>query len=77
MKLMKRIKSLKKKKKRKERLVPALQWVELGVVPLASGGVIWGGCEPSMTLGSLFDGRCGCVPVLLIVWPEAFHHWSL
>lgn len=77
MKLMKRIKSLKKKKKGKERLVPALQWVELDVVPLASGGVIWGGCEPSMTLGSLFADGCGCVSVLLTVWPETFQHWSL
>ena len=64
-----------------EGLVPAHWWVELGLVPLVgravSGGVFRGGCELSMTLGSLSADRWGCVPTLLIVWPEASQHWSL
>ena len=55
--------------------------MELGLVPLVgravSGGVFRGGCELSMTLGSLSADRWGCVPTLLIVWPEASQHWSL
>ena len=34
----------------------------------ASGGVVWGVCELSMILGSLFANGWGCVPVLLVVW---------
>ena len=33
-----------------------------------SGGVFWGVCELSMTLGSLFANEWGCVPVLLVFW---------
>ena len=33
------------------------------------GGVFWGVCELIMILGNLSANGCGCVPVLLIVWP--------
>ena len=36
-----------------------------------SGGVFWGVCELSMTLGSLSANGWGCVPVLLVVWHGA------
>ena len=54
--------------------MPMLWWVELSLFPLmgsaSSGGVFWGVCELSTTLGSLSaDGWC-CVPVLLVVWHE-------
>ena len=55
--------------------MPALCWVELSLFPLmgraASGGVFWGVCELSMTLGSLCSDAWDCVPVLLVVWHEA------
>ena len=37
-----------------------------------SGGVFWGVCGLSMTLGSLSADGCVCVPVLLFVWHGAF-----
>ena len=37
----------------------------------ATGGVFWGVCELSMTLGSLSANGWGCVPVLLVVWHGA------
>ena len=49
-------------------LVPAHWWVELGLVPLAGRTVF------SKQLCA--DGW-GCVPTLLVVWPEASQHWSL
>ena len=59
----------------------ALWWVELGLVPLVGRdvlrGVFWGVCEVSRTLGRLSADGWGCVPVLLVVWPEASQHWSL
>ena len=59
-----------------EGLVPVLCWVELSLFPLmgraASGGVFWGVCELSMTLGSLSADGWGCVPVLLVIWREVF-----
>ena len=36
-----------------------------------SGGVFWGVCELSMTLGSLCADGWVCVPVLFVVWCEA------
>ena len=33
-----------------------------------SGVVFWSICELIMILGSLSANRCGCVPVLLVVW---------
>ena len=46
-------------------------WVDPDLVFLVgramSGGVFWGVCELSMTLGSLSDNGWGCVPVLLVV----------
>ena len=30
-----------------------------------------------MTLGSLSSDGWGCVPILVVVWPEASQHWSL
>ena len=35
-----------------------------------SGGLLWGGCELIMTLGSLSADGWGCVPFLLVVWCE-------
>lgn len=53
----------------------ALWWLELNLIPLVgramSGGVFGGIYELSTNLSSLFaDGWC-CVPVLVVVWPEA------
>ena len=46
-----------------------LWWLELNLIPLVgramSGGVL------SATLSSLFADGWSCVPVLLVVWPEA------
>ena len=36
-----------------------------------SGGLFWGVCELSMTLGSLYANGWFCVPVLFVVWCEA------
>ena len=51
--------------------MPVFWWVELDLVPLMSramsGGVFWGVCEVSTTLGSLSADRWVCVPVLLVV----------
>ena len=30
-----------------------------------------------MILSSLSSDDWGCVPLLLVLWPEAFQHWSL
>ena len=61
--------------------MPAHWCVELCVVPLVdratSRGVFRSGCELSTTLGSLSADGWGCVPPLLVVWPEASQHWSL
>ena len=58
--------------------MPAHWWVELGLFPLVgravSHGVFWGGCEFSMTLDSLSSNGLVSVPVLLVVWPEAFQY---
>ena len=59
-----------------EGLVPVHWWVMLGLIPLVgramSRGVFRGGCEFSMTLGSLSADVWVCVPILLLVWPEVF-----
>ena len=64
-----------------EGLVPAHWWVELGLVPLVgramsgvcllSSGLLW------KTLSSLSADGWGCVPTLLVVWPDSSQHWSL
>ena len=41
-----------------------------------SWDVFLGGCEFSMTFSILFS-IIGCAPILVVVWPEAFQHWSL
>ena len=50
-------------------------WVGLDLVFLVgramAGGVFWGVCELSVTLGSLSANGWGCVPVLLVVWHGA------
>ena len=55
--------------------MPVLWWVGLDLVLLvgraASGGVFWGVCELSVTLGSLSANAWGCVPVLLVAWHGA------
>ena len=43
----------------------------------AGSCVFWGGCELSITLGSLFSDGWVCVPIVLVVCPEAFQYWSL
>ena len=52
-----------------------LWWVGLDLVLLvgrtASGGVFWGVCELSVTVGSLSANGWGCFLVLLVVW-----HWA-
>ena len=54
--------------------MPVLWWVELSLVPLMGRttleGVLLGVCELSITLGILSADAWGCVPVLLVVWPE-------
>ena len=42
-----------------------------------SRGVFWGNCEWSMILSSLSSDDWGCVPLLLVLWPEAFQRWIL
>ena len=48
--------------------MPVFWWMRLDLVFLvgrtASGGVFWGVCELSMTLGSLSANGWCCVPVL-------------
>lgn len=50
--------------------------VELTLVPqvgrAASRGVFRSGCILRTTLSSLFADGLGCVPTLLVVWPEVF-----
>ena len=52
--------------------MPVFWWIRLDLVLLvgraSSGGVFCGGCELSMTLGSLSANGCGCVLVLLVFW---------
>lgn len=56
-------------------------WLKLGLVPLViralSRGVFRGACELIMTLDSLSADTWGCVPTLLVGWPEMSHPWSL
>jgi len=63
-------------------LVPAYWWVELGLVPLvgraiSEGVFISGSCLFRTTLSRLSADGWGCVPTLLVVWPEKSQHWSL
>ena len=48
--------------------------MELSLFPLlyraALGGVFWGVCELSTTLGNPSADGWDCVPVLLVVWHE-------
>ena len=42
------------------------------------GVCFWGSCELSIRLvGILSSDGSGCVPVLVVVWPEAFQHWRV
>ena len=54
-----------------EGLVPSCWWVELGLILLVgravSRGVFIGGCELSMTLGTLSADGWICVSLLLVV----------
>ena len=55
--------------------MPVFLWMGLDLVFLVHkamlGGVFWGLCELSMTLGSLSANGWGCVPVLLVFWHGA------
>ena len=55
--------------------------MELGLGPLVgramSRGMSRGGYGLRKSLGSLSADEWGCVPSLLIVWPEVFQSWSL
>ena len=55
--------------------MPVLQWAGLSPVTLMGrvtlGGVFWGVCELTMTLSSLFVNGWDCVPISMVVWPEA------
>ena len=44
--------------------------------PSSSKDVSRGGCE-SGSLGSLSADGLGCIPTLLVVWPEISQCWSL
>ena len=59
----------------------AYWWVELGLGPLVgrvmSRPVSRGGCGLRKSSGSLSAEGWGCVPTLLVVWPEASWHWTL
>ena len=61
--------------------MPAHWCVELGLVLLVgravSRGMFRGICALRMTLGSLSANGWGCVPTLLVVWPEVSQHLSL
>ena len=61
--------------------MPAYWWVELSLDPLVgmaiSRGMYRDGYELKNSLGILSADRWGCVPALLVVWPEASQHWSL
>ena len=63
------------------RLVHASWWVELGSIPLEGRAVSKGVFTDSRwlrtALVSLSPDWWGCVLTLLVVWPEAFHHWNL
>ena len=52
--------------------------MQLDISPLVdramSWGEFWGICELIMTLGSLSADVRDCVPVLMVVSPEAFLH---
>ena len=54
-----------------EVLVPAHWYMELGLVPLVSS------CGLRKTLGRMSADGWGCVPTVLVVWPEASQNWSL
>ena len=53
----------------------------VGLVPLVGRAVLRdvfiGSCELSVALGTLSADGWGCVPILLVVWPEVFQHWNL
>ena len=55
--------------------------MELGLAPLVgraiSRGVSGEECMARTSLGSLFADGWGCVPTLLVVWPEPSQHWTL
>ena len=61
--------------------LPAHWWVELDLGPLVgramSRGMSRGDCGLRKSLGNLPVDGWGCVPGLLVVWPEAFQHWRL
>ena len=61
--------------------MPALWWAELYLVLLLGRAmprsVFWCVCDLSMSLGILSADECVCVPVLKVVWPEAFQDCSL
>ena len=54
--------------------MPVFWWMRLDLVFLVgrtvSSGVFWGVCDFIMILGSLSANGCGCVPILLVVWPR-------
>ena len=52
-------------------------WLELYLVSLvgrAYQGVCLESCGLRTILGSLSADGWGCVPTILVVWPEAFQH---
>ena len=61
--------------------MPAHWWMELGLGPLVGRTMLRdvsrGGCGLRKSLGSLSADGWGCIPILLVVWPEASQHWSL
>ena len=49
--------------------MPVLRWLELGRQGCGKSCIL-GYLEHRMTFGSLSADGGGCVPVLLVVWPE-------
>ena len=52
--------------------MPVFWWMRLDLVFLVgrttSGGVFCDVCDPIMILDFVSANRCGCIPVLLVVW---------
>ena len=61
--------------------MPIHWWMEQGVVPLARStkarSVFRDSSGLRKVLGSLPVDDWGCVPTLLVAWPETSQHWSL
>ena len=48
-----------------------MEWVRVGLVHLEDRAM------RSKSLVLLSDDEWGCVPILLVIWPEVTQHWTL